>query len=233
MSLVTSINEVPVTKQRAPRATVAASRENPNGTPGRNIKNRTVLQQHVDFFDTDRDGIIRLFDTYRGFRALGFNVIFCFFAVVVIHGSFSWITQPYWIPNPAFLIYTDNIHKGKHGSDSETYDSEGRFVPEKFEEIFSKYDRDNKGGLNLMDIFRMMYGNANVADFFGWFATVFEWGTMWLLANKNGILYKEDVRAQYDGSFFYKIAEKRVKNRKSYFSGRYEESMTHGKHKSK
>ncbi|CAG8550113.1 2532_t:CDS:2 [Ambispora leptoticha] len=50
-----SINEVPVIKQRpalpdldkiqarAPRATIAASREKPDGTQGRNIRNRTVL----------------------------------------------------------------------------------------------------------------------------------------------------------------------------------------------
>lgn len=32
------------------------------------------------------------------------------------------------------------------------YDTEGRFVPEKFEEIFSKFDRSNKGGLSWDDI---------------------------------------------------------------------------------
>lgn len=27
----------------------------------------------------------------------------------------------------------------------QVYDTEGRFVPQKFEEVFSKYDRENKG----------------------------------------------------------------------------------------
>jgi hypothetical protein len=29
-------------------------------------KSRTVLQQHVDFFDTDGDGVISCLDTYKG-----------------------------------------------------------------------------------------------------------------------------------------------------------------------
>ncbi|CAG8623855.1 13684_t:CDS:2 [Cetraspora pellucida] len=205
-----------------PRAVIAASREKPKGTEGKNVNNRTVLQQHVEFWDEDGDGVIRPFDTLRGFRRLGFNIFLSAFAMFIIHLGFAYVTQSNWVPflgNPFFKIYVDKIHKGKHGSDSETFDSEGRFVPEKFEEIFSKYDREGKGGLSFGDIRRLIYGNANACDPFGWMSAVFEWGILFLLCAQNGIISKEDVRSQYDGSLFYRVAErvKEGKFRKTYF----------------
>jgi peroxygenase len=114
------------------------------------------------------------------------------------------VTQDSWIPffsNPLFYIYANRIDRCKHGSDSETYDRQGEFIPEKFENIFKKYDTQNKGGLDRNDIFRLVYQNRDVWDPVGWTFAAFEWGVLYFLcAGRNGLVTKEDVRAQFDVS---------------------------------
>jgi len=225
--VITEIKEVPVTVERKiprnlseslgnagmPRANIAASKEVPKGTLER-PKNKTVLQQHVEFFDTDNDNIIYPLDTFKGLRKLGFNLGFSALSTGIIHMGLSYPTQPSWIPDPLLKIHVNKIHRAKHGSDSETYDTEGRFVPEKFEEIFSKYDRENKGGLNMNDIKSLIRGDSNAFDPFGWAATAIEWGTLYLLCAKDGIISKEDVRTCYDGTLFHRMAETEEKRQK-------------------
>lgn len=65
------------------------------------------------------------------------------------------------------------MHKDKHGSDTGTYDNEGRFVPQRFEEIFSKY-ADGRDYLTIPDVLRVMHGQRVVMDIFGWFGALFE-----------------------------------------------------------
>ena len=43
-----------------------------------------------------------------------------------------------------------------------------RFVPAKFEELFTKFDKEHKGGLNWEDLNQMVHACANAADSFGW-----------------------------------------------------------------
>ncbi|KAL6829906.1 hypothetical protein THAR02_02850 [Trichoderma harzianum] len=196
-----------------PRANIAATYDQPEGSQAGNWakehQNQTVLQQHCDYFDRDKDGIIWPLDTFKGLHALGFNFLFCIIAVVVVHFAFSYPTVSGLLPDPFFRIYLKNIHKSKHGSDSGTYDNEGRFVPQKFEDMFSKY-ADDKDYITVRDVFNMLKGQRLLADPFGWAAVSIEWFTTYILLwPEDGRMKKEDIRKLYDGSLFDEMAKER------------------------
>lgn len=215
-----AIPTVPVTFERVPyvprpsdplvdpgsaRANVAASVESPNGTEGwaEKHQSKTVVQQHVLYWDPDRDGIIWPSDTYNGVRAWGWNIPLSFLTAFIIHANLSYPTVPGFMPDPFFRIWIDKMHKNKHGSDSMSYDNEGRWRAQNFEDFFSKYDRGNKGGLDVSDLLRALKGQRLAFDFYGWAAASFEWlATYLLLWPDDGIVRKEDARRVFDGSIF-------------------------------
>ncbi|KAK8080345.1 Caleosin related protein-domain-containing protein [Apiospora hydei] len=232
--VVGSIPEVPVTMQRKPflqpedderlphtgtaRANLAATYEKPSGTTeggwAEKHRDQTVLQQHCEFFDTDRDGIIWPLDTFRGFRAVGFGYLLSLLSVVIIHGNFSYPTGSSWLPDPFFRIHLARIHKDKHGSDTQTYDAEGRFVPQKFEDIFAKY-AEGRDYLTVWDIANVLQGQRVIMDPIGWFGAFFEWlATYLMLWPEDGKITKEDIRRVYDGSIFQVMADRRAKKNK-------------------
>jgi hypothetical protein len=195
------------------RANIAVSTAKPEGTVEAEEKFRdyTVLQQHVLFWDRDADGEIYPWDTYTGFRDLGFSILFSLLAMLIINVNFSYPTRLAlsWWPDPLFRVYVGGIHKAKHGSDSGTYDKEGRFVPQNFEDMFSKWDVTHSGSLSAGELWRMIKGNRLAADPFGWGAAIFEFGTTWLLVQDNGRVSKEDLRQTYDGTIFWRIKKLR------------------------
>lgn len=100
-----------------PRANAAVSTTSPEGDKEytKRFKDYTVLQQHVLFWDRDADGQIYPWDTYTGFRELGFNIAFSLLALLIIHSGFSYPTRlaDSWLPDPLFRVYVGSIHKAK------------------------------------------------------------------------------------------------------------------------
>jgi len=186
-----AIASQPVTCQRIPyipssdtalvdpgvaRATTAPTTESPHGSTSwaAQHSDKTVVEQHAVYFDRDGDGIVWPVDTYRGCRDFGWGIFLSLLATFIINFNLSYPTVPGYLPDPFFRIWLKRSHKAKHGSDSGSYDNEGRFRPQQFEDFFAKYDRNGKGGLDLYDLWCALKGQRLVFDFFGWSATMLE-----------------------------------------------------------
>lgn len=232
--IVTAIPSVPVTVQRppfkdwhnvkdagVPRADTAITEASPNGAQEPKgytdaHRRQSVLQQHCDFFDLNGDGVVTPWETFIGFRLLSWPLLLALFAAVVIHSGFSYVTLPpgRWLPDPLFRIHLAQINSGKHGSDSGTYDHEGRFRAQQFADFFNKYGErldtvDGAGdfGMTYSQALKGVKAQRCVMDLFGIFAATFEWTATYItIWPEDGIMRLEDVRGIFDGSYFYKTA---------------------------
>ncbi|KAM7467419.1 hypothetical protein LguiB_014981 [Lonicera macranthoides] len=175
-----------------------------------------VLKMHVSFFDRNQDGTIYPWETFRGFRAIGCGYLLSSFAALFINMGLSRKTRPGKFPSLLFPIDVKNIHKAKHRSDSGVYDSQGRFVASKFEEIFSKHARKNASALTSEELKGMLKANREPKDYIGWLASYTEWKILYVLCkDKNGLLQRDTIRAVYDGSLFEQMSKAKTSSRKN------------------
>ncbi|KAM7484695.1 hypothetical protein LguiA_000704 [Lonicera macranthoides] len=175
---------------------------------------QNVLQKHVSFFDQNHDGIVYPWETFKGFRAIGCGLLLSSFASIFINVGLSRKTRPGKYPSLLFPIEVKNIQKAKHGSDSGVYDTEGRFVHSKFEEIFRKHARSNSNALTSDELMGMLKANRDPKDYGGWVASYTEWKILYILCkDKNGLLHKDTIRAVYDGSLFEQMAKEKASSK--------------------
>lgn len=175
----------------------------------------TPLQKHCAFFDRNGDGILMPWETFAGFCVLGYGMAMSLLGTLLVHLFFSYWTLPSWVPDPFFPIYIKNVDRLKHGSDSGLYDYDGTLKPvvgDGVQTLIGRFDEDAKGGLGLLDMYRMTQRKWNVLDFFGWWATKLEWFFLWVLAQRHGVVSWDAIRDQYDGTLFRKVEASRAPN---------------------
>jgi len=174
----------------------------------------TALQQHVLFWDRDCDNIIYPQDVYNGFRDIGFSVPFSITALLIpVFFSYPTRLGHSFIPDPLFRIYVDSIQKAKHGSDTGAYDLKGNFRPQYFEDMFTEFDPTGTGSLGTGDLWRMSGRNRVAADLAGWIFAAMEWSTTWLLLQRDGRVWKNDLRQCYDGTLFWQLRKERLEGK--------------------
>ena len=170
----------------------------------------TALQQHVLFWDRDGDNLIFPHDVYTGFREIGFSIPFSLTSLLIpIFFSYPTRLGHSYLPDPFFGIYVDSVHKAKRGSDTGIYDLKGHFNAASFDEIFTEFDREGTGGIHAWELWNMVGRNRLAADPAGWTFAVMEWFTTWVLLQRDGRVWKEDLRQCYDGTLFWRLKRER------------------------
>ncbi|OCL00744.1 uncharacterized protein K441DRAFT_650184 [Cenococcum geophilum 1.58] len=117
-----------------------------------------VTQRRAAYFDAHRADAIRPAAAYRGFRNFDWSVSLTLFAVLVIRLGLWCATQLTVLLDPLFRIWVNRRHRAKHGSDGGTYDAEGRFRPQSFEDVLAEYDGEKKGGPSGRDVWAVWNG---------------------------------------------------------------------------
>jgi peroxygenase len=179
----------------------------------------------VTFFDRDNDGVITLSDTYSGLRALGFGGVASSGMAFAINGALGSSTGASWYA--PFSIYVDQIHLGKHGSDTGIYDSNGDYVQSAFDDMFLNYDGNQDGELSeeeFEDLYEGQYTDssgtsASRAEFSILFSLASEvrlrevevYGSAWdgsteMETQEYSVLTRNTLERFYNGALFYELA---------------------------
>ena len=186
-------------------ATVALSSES---QPSVGTEDRTALQKHLDFFDQNKDGYVTVSESARGLSSLGIPSYKAWPGAFVVNSVIGTMTYGY----PSTTIDTSRIARAKHEGDTGVYDTQGKFVQAKFDELFTTFDVDGDGALNGPEIEALLTRNRK-GDFGAALARL-ELPVLLKVAGEDKqvgddtvrVLSRERLQEFYDGTLFYDIA---------------------------
>ena len=185
------------------------------GTPAVEVSEstgQTALQKHVAFFDMNGDGSISVSETIEGLIQLGRPAVRSYVLAPMLNLLMGTMTRGY----PSFSIDISNIKAGKHEGSSDIFDQEGKFDPVKFDELFEKFDTNQDGYLDGVEIENFI--GRNIKSALGRFGVKVELPVLLDVAGEERevdgemrkVLTKERLIEFYDGSLFYKLAGREI-----------------------
>lgn len=182
----------------------ASTRAAPEPGSEPNAGSRTALQKHVDFFDSNQDGLITFSETYDGLRRLGIDVVRSAAFAAIING----VLGPMTSRTLTLTIDTARIQRARHQSDSGVYDQHGHFSLPRFRQVFKRCDSDGTGALGAAELSRFVARNRE--DLAGHLGSKAEFRLLLEVAGEERkgrrVLTRERLEQFYNGSLFYTIA---------------------------
>ena len=186
--------------------------EGPRPTPGQS--QTTALARHVGFFDVNGNGRITVSESRERLGELGVDGLKGYAGAAAVNFVIASMVAGY----PALTIDLSRIEKSKHDSDSDVFDANGEFDPQKFEELFTRFDKNQDGALDGDEISAFLTRNRE--SFFGSALARLELPVLLKVAGEpmevNGVetqvLTHERLAKFYDGSLFYELAGRPVPN---------------------
>ncbi|KAI8394235.1 Caleosin related protein-domain-containing protein [Radiomyces spectabilis] len=172
---------------------------------------RHAIQGHTQFWDRRKKGYITPMDSVAGFMNLGYGILFSVTIGTFLGVVFSYASQDSWLPDPRCRVDINRLiqHTQKKPNANGIYDADGNFEAENFERLFAKYARTDISGntITFKELLQMTNENMNLGkDPTAWTNAILEWCTAYFFIGQKGVLRKEDVRAAYDGSLFYRLS---------------------------
>lgn len=171
----------------------------------------TALQRHAAFFDQNGDRRLTFSEIKQGFKDLGANAVTSSAAAGVFVAAFGPLTNG----KPSLTVNLDRIERGKHPSDTEAFDAQGRANPERVQHLMT-YDTNHSDSLSRDELKHMIADNKH--DVRGNVTSKAEFGLLLAVgADKTELdaagkpipaISRGRLQSFYDGTLFYQLAAK-------------------------